>query len=192
MALLDWISPESARAIDEGKIRLRTPRLGDYEAWAALREESRAFLQPWEPTWPVDDLTRAAYRRRIAAYGKDIQAGVAFPFFVFRREDGALTGGVNLNNVRRGVAQTASVGYWCGAPYVRQGLTLAGVIALARFAFDRLQLHRLEAACVPENAPSAALLEQAGFEREGYARAYLKINGDWRDHILFGRVRGAG
>jgi ribosomal-protein-alanine N-acetyltransferase len=191
MALLDWISPEADRSLAEGAVRLRTPRLADYAEWAALREASRAFLQPWEPAWPLDDLTRGAYRRRIAAYGRDIQAGAAFPFFVFRREDGALTGGVNLNNVRRGVAQTASVGYWCGAPYVRQGLTLAGVKAVARFAFDRLGLHRLEAACVPENTRSEALLLKAGFEREGFARAYLKINGDWRDHILFGRVSDA-
>ena len=189
MALLDWISADSGPGVAEGPVRLRAPRLSDYAEWAALREASRAFLQPWEPTWPADDLTRGAFRRRIAAYTRDIQIGAAYPFFVFRAADGALTGAVNLNNVRRGVAQTASVGYWCGAPYVRQGLTLAGVRAAVRFAFERLELHRLEAACVPENGPSERLLLQAGFEREGYARAYLKINGEWRDHLLFGRVR---
>jgi ribosomal-protein-alanine N-acetyltransferase len=154
-----------------------------------LRDRSRAFLQPWEPTWPEDDLSRGAFRRRVAAYTRDIQAGAAYPFFVFRAADGALTGAVNLNNVRRGVAQTASVGYWCGSGFTRQGLTLAGVRAATQFAFERLQLHRLEAACVPENTASASLLEKAGFEREGYARDYLKINGSWRDHILFGQVR---
>lgn len=188
MALLDWMG-DSGRVLVEGPVRLRAPRLADYAEWSALRDGSRDFLQPWEPQWALDDLTRGAYRRRVAAYGRDIQAATAFPFFVFRRQDGALTGGVNLNNVRRGVAQTASVGYWCGAPYTRQGLTLAGVRAVARFAFEQLGLHRLEAACVPENTGSEALLLKAGFEREGYARAYLKINGNWRDHILFGRVR---
>lgn len=190
MALLDWISPEQAPGVTYGPVRLRPPRLADHAEWADLRERSRDFLQPWEPTWPDDDLTRGAYRRRVAAYTRDIQNGAAFPFFVFRVADGALTGAVNLNNVRRGVAQTASVGYWCGTPYLRQGLTLAGVRAVVGFAFERLGLHRLEAACVPENARSAALLEQAGFEREGYARSYLKINGRWRDHILFGQVSG--
>ena len=191
MALLDWINAESGPSIVEGPVRLRAPRLSDYAEWSAVRERSRAFLQPWEPTWPEDDLTRGAFRRRIAAYTRDVQSGAAFPFFVFRVSDGALTGAVNLNNVRRGVAQTASVGYWCGEPYVRQGLTLAGVRAVVRIAFEQLDLHRLEAACVPENSPSAALLEKAGFEREGFARAYLKINGTWRDHVLFGQVRAS-
>ena len=192
MALLDWFGPDAERTLVEGPVRLQAPRAVDFEAWAELRESSREFLQPWEATWPQDDLTRAAFRRRLSAYARDVQAGAAFPFFVFRQSDGALTGAVNLNNVRRGVAQTASVGYWCGQAYTRQGLTLAGVRAVVRFAFHHLQLHRLEAACVPENTPSEHLLLKAGFEREGYARAYLKINGVWRDHLLFGQVRESG
>jgi ribosomal-protein-alanine N-acetyltransferase len=90
------------------------------------------------------------------------------------------------------VAQSASVGYWCGLPFVRQGLTLAAVRAVVAYAFERQNLHRLEAATVPENAASQALLEQAGFERQGFARGYLKINGEWRDHVLFGRLRDVG
>lgn len=163
--------------------------MGDYASWAQLRQASRDFLQPWEPTWPADDLARAAYRQRLQAYSQDLRAGAAYPFLVFRTEDGVLTGGVTLTNVRRGVAQTASLGYWCGAPFVRCGLTLDAVLTTVDFAFERLGLHRLEAACVPENAPSAALLSKAGFQREGFARGYLKINGVWRDHLLFGLLR---
>ena len=105
-----------------------------------------------------------------------------------------LTGGITLSNVRRGVAQMGSVGYWCGKPFARHGHTLAAVRALSEFAFRTLGLHRLEAACIPENAPSRALLAKAGFTEEGFARAYLKINGAWRDHVLFGLttpLRGA-
>ena len=189
MAVLDWFSPDHGPVLAGEGVRLRAPRQADYAEWAALRAESRDFLQPWEPTWPADDLTRVAYRRRLSGYARDLQTGAAYPFFVFRESDGALVGGITLSNVRLGVAQTATVGYWCGRPYARQGHMLAAVRASAAYAFERLGLNRLEAACVPENAASQGLLLKAGFEREGFARAYLKINGVWRDHVLFGRVR---
>ncbi len=188
MALLDWIAPESGLRIEGEGVVLRPPRAGDYGEWRELRTASRDFLQPWEPTWPVDDLTRAAFRRRLAAYARDRDAGAAYPFFVFRVRDGALSGGITLSNVRRGVAQMGSLGYWCGRPFARQGLTLAAVRALSAFSFRSLALHRLEAACLPHNTPSRSLLNQAGFSEEGLAKAYLKINGVWRDHVLFGLV----
>ena len=81
-----------------------------------------------------------------------------------------------------------SVGYWCGRPYAPHGHTLAAVRALSDFAFRTLGLHRLEAACIPENAASRTLLIKAGFDEEGFAKAYLKINGVWRDHVLFGLI----
>jgi ribosomal-protein-alanine N-acetyltransferase len=188
MALLDWIAPESGLRVEGQGVVLRPPRAADYVEWRELRARSRDFLQPWEPTWPEDDLSRAAFRRRLSAYGRDREAGVAYPFFVYRAADGVLTGGITLSNIRRGVAQMGSVGYWCGLPYTRQGQTLAAVRALTLFSFRTLALHRLEAACLPHNDASRRLLNQAGFSEEGQAKAYLKINGVWRDHVLFGLV----
>ena len=188
MALLDWIAPESGLRVEGEGVWLRPPRAADFAEWRELRAQSRAFLQPWEPTWPADDLSRAAFRRRLVAYARDREAGLAYPFFVFRASDDALTGGITLSNVRRGVAQMGSVGYWCGRPFTRQGLTLGAVRGLCEFAFRTLALHRLEAACIPQNAPSRDLLGKAGFVEEGFAQAYLKINGAWRDHVLFGRT----
>ncbi len=196
MALLDWITPGDGLRLQGEGIEIRPPRPSDFPEWSELRRASRDFLQPWEPTWPEDDLTRAAWRRRLASYARDIDLGSAYPFLVFRKSDGALTGGITLSNIRRGVAQMGTVGYWCGAAFTRQGLTLAAVRTLSAFAFRTLALHRLEAACLPENTPSRRLLGQAGFAEEGLAQAYLKINGEWRDHVLFGLVappqRGEG
>ena len=190
MAVLDWMAAESGFAVEAERIRLRNPRMGDFPEWSGLRHDSRAFLQPWEPTWPSDDLTRVAFRRRLALYQRDQDLGQGHAFFVFRRSDNVLVGGVTLRNILRGVAQTGTLGYWVGERHARHGYTLEAVNAVCRFAFGRLGLHRMEAACCPDNDASRRLLLKAGFELEGRARGYLKINGRWRDHQLFGLVRG--
>ena len=112
-----------------------------------------------------------------------------YSFLVFRREDDALLGGATLSHLRRGVSQTASLGYWIGAPYARQGYMSEALGALLPFAFDRLGLHRIEAACLPRNAPSRGLLQKLGFREEGHAREYLRIDGSWQDHVLYGLLR---
>ena len=192
MALLDWMAPEAGLRLDQGAVMLRPPRASDYGAWSDLRRRSRPFLQPWEPSWPADDLSKAAFRRRLLAYQRDMDLGQGYSFLVFRRRDEELVGGVTLSNIRRGVAQIGSVGYWVGEPHARQGYTLAAVRAVIGFSLGRLGLHRVEAACVPENEPSHSLLLKAGFQQEGRAAAYLKINGEWRDHLLFGLVAPGG
>jgi [ribosomal protein S5]-alanine N-acetyltransferase len=172
-------------------VTLRTPQTTDYAEWAAVREKSREFLIPWEPTWPVDDLTRSAFRRRIRRYAEDLRSDQGYAFVVLRNSDGALVGGLTLANIRRGVAQAASLGYWMGLPFIRHGYMTAAVGAVIPFAFTTLRLHRLEAACIPTNTASIRLLEKTGFVREGYAREYLCINGIWQDHLLYARLQHA-
>jgi ribosomal-protein-alanine N-acetyltransferase len=174
--------------VGEGVI-LRTPQATDHAEWAALREHSREFLTPWEPTWPADDLSRSAFRRRIRRYTEDLRTDQSYAFLIFRSTDGRLVGGLTLANVRRGVAQAGSLGYWMGLPYTRHRYMTAAVRAVIPFAFGTLRLHRLEAACIPTNTASIRLLENTGFVREGYAREYLCINGIWQDHLLYGRLK---
>ena len=185
MAFLRATSPyETPVSAGEG-LFLRTPSLADYPVWAELRAESRAFLTPWEPTWPADDLTRTAFRRRIRRYLTEIREDHAYPFFIFRQSDYTLLGGITLSNVTRGMTQTATIGYWMGERHAgRSGMTRA-VRALTPFAFGTLHLHRLEAACLPHNGASMRLLEKVGVRREGLARGLVCINGRWQDHIVF-------
>ena len=183
-------SPEPLPPVAAEGIVLRAPQMADYAAWAELRENSRKFLTPWEPTWPADDLTRGAFRQRLRRYAEDMRTDQAYPFFLFRAEDNALVGGLALANIRRGVSQAGSLGYWTGAPFICRGYMTAAVRALIPLAFDVLRLHRLEAACIPTNLGSTRLLEKTGFRREGYARSYLCINGIWQDHLLYARLQG--
>jgi ribosomal-protein-alanine N-acetyltransferase len=183
---------EPLPAIEGDGVVLRTPQMTDFPEWTALREASRAFLVPWEPTWPSDDLTRAAFRRRLRRYAEDLRSDQSYAFFVFRQQDSLLVGGLTLANVRRGVAQAGSLGYWMGEPYAGRGHMTAAVRALIPFAFGTLRLHRLEAACIPSNAASIRLLDKTGFSREGYAREYLCINGVWQDHLLYARLKDDG
>jgi ribosomal-protein-alanine N-acetyltransferase len=179
---------DSERQVSSGAVYLRYPILSDYAQWARLREESRDFLVPWEPIWPIDDLTRAAFRRRLRRYAREIRDEIAHPFFVFRTSDDALLGSCILSNIRRGVAQAGTLGYWIGERYARHGYMTEAVRGVVAFAFDELSLHRIEAACLPTNEPSRRLLRRVGFTEEGHARAYLKINGRWEDHLLFAIV----
>jgi [ribosomal protein S5]-alanine N-acetyltransferase len=182
---------EPLASITGDGVSLRTPQMTDYGEWSALRETSRDFLKPWEPIWPADDLTRSAFRRRVRRYAEDLRTDQGYAFLIVRNEDGALVGGLTLANIRRGVAQAASLGYWMGLPFIRRGYMTAAVRAVIPFAFATLRLHRLEAACIPINAGSIRLLEKNGFAREGYAREYLCINGIWQDHLLYARLPNA-
>jgi ribosomal-protein-alanine N-acetyltransferase len=191
MAFFRTVSFSEPLPIVEGDgVYLRAPQMSDYSEWTTLREASRAFLTPWEPTWPSDDLSRAAFRRRLRRYAEDQRADTSYAFFLFRKSDDALVGGLTLANIRRGVAQAGSLGYWIGEPFARRGLMTGALYGLVPFAFGSLRLHRLEAACIPSNAASIRLLEKMSFVREGYAREYLCINGLWQDHLLFARLNG--
>jgi [ribosomal protein S5]-alanine N-acetyltransferase len=182
-------SNDTMPGISGAGVTLRPPHSGDFAEWAALRETSRAFLTPWEPTWPPDDLTRSAFRRRLKRYAEDQRGDLAYAFLIFRSDDNAMVGGLTLANIRRGVAQAGSIGYWIGAPFVRKGYMTAAVRALIPYGFTTLRLHRLEAACIPDNTASTRLLERTAFKREGYARGYLCINGIWQDHLLYARLK---
>lgn len=184
--LLDIARPPSlSPVLENGPVSLRAASFEDHEAWAALRMTSRPHLTAWEPDWRDEEMTQKAFRNRVKAYWREMRRGNALPLFVFRKRDDTLVGGVSLTNIRLGASRSATIGYWIGSPFIRQGLTHAAVVAMLDHAFGAMQLNRIEAACQPENIASRQLLEKIGFQKEGVARDYLFINGAWRDHFLF-------
>ncbi|MGJ0424381.1 GNAT family N-acetyltransferase [Methylocystis sp.] len=184
MAIFSVIGRRDLPIRGEG-LYLRASEMRDYIEWAELREKSRSFLTPWEPLWPIDDLTRASFRYRVRRHAEEMARDEAYSFFIFREEDDALMGGLSFGHVRRGVSQAATLGYWMGEPYAGKGHMTRAVRAACAYAFEKRGFHRIEAACLPTNEPSKRLLERVGFKQEGYARSYLNINGQWRDHLLY-------
>ena len=181
-------SQQGPACLKSGRLELRPPAMDDWPQWARLRQESREFLQPWEPTWPRNALARDSFTRRIKLQARDHEAGTALSWFLIRRDDDALMGGVTVSDVRRGVASSGTLGYWIGHTYSRQGYMSEAVETVIDHVFGAFALHRLEAACLPANEASRRLLVSGGFTLEGVARSYLRIDGDWRDHLLFSLI----
>ena len=175
--------------IDTERLTLRPPVHADFRAWSALRRESESFLAPWEPLWAADHLTRKSFSNRVYWAKSAVASGTALPLFLFQRAEDRLVGAVTLDNIRRGPAQAGTLGYWTGAPYARQGYMREALGAVVHHAFTRLDLSRIEAACLPENKASRGLLEASGFKYEGVAQAYLQIAGRWRTHVLYAALR---
>lgn len=178
----------SSIRLETERIVLRLPVHSDFNAWTALRDESRDFLIPWEPVWSSDHLSRKSFTNRVYWAARTGRGGTALPLFLLRR-DGVLLGAITMDNIRRGPAQSATIGYWIGRPFARQGYMREAIGALVHHAFTTLDLSRIEAACLPENAASRGVLERSGFKYEGVAQSYLQINGRWRNHVLFSNLR---
>jgi [ribosomal protein S5]-alanine N-acetyltransferase len=175
--------------IETERLTLRPPVHGDFRDWTSLRRESEAFLTRWEPTWAADHLSRKAFTNRVYWAQRSITNGSAMPLFLIRREDETLLGAITLDNIRRGPAQAGTLGYWIGESHARQGYMREAIEAMVHHAFHRLDLSRIEAACLPENTPSRGLLEKCGFKYEGVAQSYLQIGGRWRTHVLYSALR---
>ena len=170
--------------LSDGPVYLRPPALADFEEWARLRQESREFLAPWEPLPLDNEFSKFNFRSRIKHYQHQAKADRAYAFFIFHHERDQFLGAITASNIRRGAAQICSVGYWIGKPYARQGYMGHALKAVLDHTYNGLGLHRVEAACLPSNRASIALLRHCGFAEEGRARRYLNIAGKWQDHLL--------
>ena len=183
------LGSRSKLRIDTDRLTLRPPQHGDYRAWSALRRDSAAFLQPWEPTWASDHLSRKSFTNRVYWAQRSISGGTAVPLFLIRQSDDTLLGAITLDNIRRGPAQAGTTGYWIGEPFARAGYMREAIAAVITYAFHTLDLSRIEAGCLPENTPSRRLLENCGYKYEGVAQSYLQIAGRWRNHVLYANLR---
>tara|TARA_B100000780_G_C21086263_1_gene437630 strand:- start:342 stop:926 length:585 start_codon:yes stop_codon:yes gene_type:complete len=175
--------------IETERLILRPPHHNDFRQWVKLRTDSRGFLSPWDPVWSAEHLTRKNFTNRVYWAQRAVSNGNGCPLFLIRKTDQVLIGAVTLDNIRRGPAQAGTLGYWTGQAYARQGYMREAVDNVVLHAFRKLDLSRVEAACLPENQPSRGLLESCGFKYEGVAQSYLQIAGRWRTHVLYAAIR---
>jgi len=188
--MLGWsLAHKRKVAITTERLILRLPEHRDFRQWSGLRAASAGFLTPWEPTWSSDHLSRRAFTNRVHWSVRTASQGTALALFLIRQHDQALVGAITLDHIRRGPAQAATIGYWVGQPFARQGYMREAIRATVHHAFTAMDLSRIEAACLPENAASRGVLEKAGFKYEGVAQSYLQINGRWRNHVLYANLR---
>ena len=186
-----WFFQKSAKGqvLTGKRVMVRSPLMEDFKAWVDLRKSNRAFLEPWEPIWNDDDFSRSSFARRLRIYHDWALRDQGYAFFIFESQSQQLVGAVSLNNIRRGAEQSATLGYWLAERFARQGFMSEVLQLVCDHSFDALNLHRVEAACLPRNEASKRLLEKAGFNQEGYAKSYIKIAGCWEDHLLFARIK---
>jgi len=171
------------------RLELRLPRKADYIPWVTTRRAGGDFLQPWEPIRGRDYEAKASFYNRMGWARRAARQKSAFPFMIIGRQDARLMGAITLDNVRFGPAKAGTVGYWIGPEFARQGFMSEALGQVVEFAFERLGLSRIEAACLPENEASRGVLETCGFKYEGVAQSYLQIAGRWRTHVLYAHLR---
>ncbi|HZU80029.1 MAG TPA: GNAT family protein [Acidimicrobiales bacterium] len=168
------------------RLRLRTLTETDYDEWYAVRAACRDWLVPWEPRpagAPPAPEDRASFAARCAARERERQIGTGYGFGIFL--EGRLVGEITLSSIQRGPFQNAFIGYWVARDEAGQGIAPEAVVAVLRFAFEELRLHRVEIAIVPRNKPSRRVVEKLELREESVAVRYLEIDGKWEDHVRY-------
>jgi [ribosomal protein S5]-alanine N-acetyltransferase len=170
--------------LQHADIVLRPLRYRDARAWRAVRRRNLAWLQPWDATVPPGGTERpASFRGLVARMQRNARQGLGMPFAI--EVDGRFAGQVTVNNIVRGSAQFASVGYWLDRDVAGRGVMPTAVALVIDHCFRSAGLHRIEIAIRPENTNSLRVVEKLGIREVGYAPRYLHIDGAWRDHRIY-------
>lgn len=169
------------------RVMLRPLAAADWTQWSDVRQRNDQWLTPWEPLRPANLLDptrdRDAFASRCSARDRDRQLGIAFGFGLFVGSDFA--GEINLNGVVRGAQQCGTIGYWVDQAKAGHRYIAEGLVAVFRFAFEQVHLHRLEICIVPRNRNSRRVMEVLSIREEGVALRFLEINGTWEDHVRY-------
>jgi len=173
-------STDVTRSVAAARVHLRLPEPRDEAEFVALRRASREHLEPWEPEPPDghDPWGPEEFER----YLDSVRSPRRKRWLVCRREDGALLGACAITGIQRGVLQSASLDYWIGAAFTRQGYATEALGLVLDEAFGPLELHRVEALVLPDNEPSRRLLRRTGFRLEGVSQRLVLVRGAWCDH----------
>jgi ribosomal-protein-alanine N-acetyltransferase len=160
----------------------------DFNAWSEVRRRNGDWLTQWEPLrlphHPDPETNREVFAARCGSRDRERLAGSQYAFGIF--VDGTFAGELNLNNIVRGAMQSATIGYWIDRARAGRSLMSESIVVLMQFAFEELNLHRLEICIIPRNSNSRRVVEKLDLREEGIAQRFLEINGAWEDHVRFG------
>ena len=165
-------------------VTLRPLAASDARAWRDARRRNSAWLVPWDATVPPGaDARPSTFRSLVRRLHRQARAGTTYPFAI--EVDGRFAGQITVNNIVRGSAQFASVGYWIDQQYAGRGVMPRAVAMVIDHCFTVAGLHRIEIAIRPENSNSLRVVEKLGLHEVGYAPKFLHIDGAWRDHRVY-------
>ncbi len=170
------------------RVVLRPLVAQDFNSWSEVRRRNHEWLTKWEPArlphHPDPEMNRDVFAARCGARDRERHAGSQYAFGIF--VDGAFAGEINLNNVVRGAFQSATIGYWIDQARAGRSYMSEAVVVLSQYAFESLNLHRLEVCIIPRNYNSRRVVEKLELRNEGIAERFLEINGVWEDHVRYG------
>lgn len=170
------------------RVVLRPLVAQDFNSWSEVRRRNQEWLTKWEPArlphHPDPEMNHDVFAARCGARDRERHAGSQYAFGIF--VDGAFAGEINLNNVVRGAFQSATIGYWIDQARAGRAYMSEAVVVLAQYAFESLNLHRLEVCIIPRNQNSRRVVEKLELRNEGTAERFLEINGVWEDHVRYG------
>ena len=170
------------------RLQIRLPNMDDYEAWVKLRRKSAKFLNQWEPEKTKEFYSKDSFQTRVSWAKKNFKLNKVLHLFFFLRTDYNLIGGLTLDNIRYGPFNSASIGYWLGEEYSNKGFMTEALKGIIHYSNKTLNVTRLEAATLPNNAASRRVLEKCEFKYEGVGQSYLQINGRWRNHVMYANI----
>jgi len=182
------MSPGWPAVLTHGDVTVRPLTRTDAHAWADARRRSAAWLHPWDATVPPGVTARpSTFPVLVRRLRRQARAGVTYPFAIEVQDQGVgrFAGQVTVNNIVRGSAQFASIGYWIDQRYAGRGITPLAVALVIDHCFTTAGLHRIEICIRPENSNSLRVVEKLGIHEIGYAPRFLHIDGAWRDHRIF-------
>ena len=169
----------------DGGLVVRELAAGDGPALADAYTRNREHLAPWEPARTSAFFTTEWQEADVEVALDRLESGIAVPWVIVDGDE--IVGRVNLSDIVRGAFLNANLGYWIDARCTGRGLATTAV-GIAVHSARELGLHRVQAGTLVHNPASQKVLERNGFERFGLARRYLRIAGEWQDHVMFQRL----
>lgn len=177
--------------IETSRTRLHVLDESHAQAVIAYYRENAAHLTPWEPKRAPDFYSETTWRWQGRTSQLDFARGTSLRLLAFDKATAKIAATSNYTQIQRGPFEACTLGFSVGAAYEGTGLMFEVIEAGLDYVFKTIGLHRVMANHLPENRRSAAMLARLGFEHEGYAKAYLQVDGVWRDHVLNAKINPA-